>query len=159
MVDKKQIKFAAKVKEVDRQYEANNNAELDNGVYHQDSDEEEKKLEEEKKGKKNSLEGSFDQDNAYEDGEGKKKQSEWQMLEQMVLDRVKTEEEEEEKYNSMTNQMNQLGSALTLVIDDKILQEIEVAGFPKNYIINSLNNDELNYVTTFYYLMITQKEY
>lgn len=43
MVDKKNIKFAAKVKEIDRQYEANNNAELDNGVYHQDSDEEEKK--------------------------------------------------------------------------------------------------------------------
>lgn len=35
MIDKKVIKFAgAKVKEVDRQYEANNNAELDNGVYH-----------------------------------------------------------------------------------------------------------------------------
>lgn len=34
MVDKKVFKFAPKVKEVDRQYEANNNAELDNGVYH-----------------------------------------------------------------------------------------------------------------------------
>ncbi len=77
LVEKKHIKFAAKVKEVDRQYEANNNAELDNGVYHQDSDEEEKKQEEEKKGKKNSLDGSFNNDNAYEDGEGKKKQSEW----------------------------------------------------------------------------------
>jgi hypothetical protein len=34
MVDKKCIKFAAKVKEINRQYEMNNNAELDNGVYH-----------------------------------------------------------------------------------------------------------------------------
>jgi len=34
LIDKKNIKFAPKVKEVDRQYEANNNAELDNGVYH-----------------------------------------------------------------------------------------------------------------------------
>ena len=34
MIDKRVIKFDAKVKEVDRQYEANNNAELDNGVYH-----------------------------------------------------------------------------------------------------------------------------
>lgn len=40
LVDKKHLKFAAKVKEIDRQYELNNNAELDNGVYHQDSDEE-----------------------------------------------------------------------------------------------------------------------
>lgn len=69
LIDKKNIKFAAKVKEIDRQYEANNNAELDNGVYHQDSDEEEeeKKQEEEKKtDKKNkgdgSIETSFDKD-------------------------------------------------------------------------------------------------
>ncbi len=49
MIDKKVIKFKGeKVKEVDRQYEANNNAELDNGVYHQD-DEEENKEEETKK--------------------------------------------------------------------------------------------------------------
>ena len=40
MIVKRVIKFAAKVKEVDRQYEANNNAELDNGVYHQDDEEE-----------------------------------------------------------------------------------------------------------------------
>ena len=47
MIDKRVIKFAgAKVKEVDRQYEANNNAELDNGVYHQDDEEEEGAAEE-----------------------------------------------------------------------------------------------------------------
>ena len=37
MADKKCIKFSAKVKELDRQYELNNNADLDNGVYHQNS--------------------------------------------------------------------------------------------------------------------------
>lgn len=55
MVEGKCIKFAAKVKEIDRQYEANNNADLDNGVYHQDSEEEKK---EEKK--KTINETSFD---------------------------------------------------------------------------------------------------
>eukprot|EP00352_Strombidinopsis_acuminata_P001441 CAMPEP_0176347726 /NCGR_PEP_ID=MMETSP0126-20121128/7300_1 /TAXON_ID=141414 ORGANISM="Strombidinopsis acuminatum, Strain SPMC142" /NCGR_SAMPLE_ID=MMETSP0126 /ASSEMBLY_ACC=CAM_ASM_000229 /LENGTH=57 /DNA_ID=CAMNT_0017696099 /DNA_START=2648 /DNA_END=2821 /DNA_ORIENTATION=+ len=39
LVDKKCIKFSAKVKELDRQYELNNNADLDNGVYHQNSKE------------------------------------------------------------------------------------------------------------------------
>ena len=34
------IKFSVKVKEIDRQYELNNNADLDNGVYHQDDEEE-----------------------------------------------------------------------------------------------------------------------
>jgi hypothetical protein len=33
LLDKKVIKFAARVKDIDRQYEMNNNCELDNGVY------------------------------------------------------------------------------------------------------------------------------
>jgi hypothetical protein len=33
MLDKKVIRFAARVKDIDRQYEMNNNCELDNGVY------------------------------------------------------------------------------------------------------------------------------
>ena len=61
IIDKKNIKFAAKVKEVNRQYEMNNNAELDNGVYHQDDEEEEDK-EAAEKGDTKSLETSFDVD-------------------------------------------------------------------------------------------------
>lgn len=39
IIPKRQVlRFAAKVKEIDRQYELNNNAELDNGVYHDPSD-------------------------------------------------------------------------------------------------------------------------
>lgn len=37
------LRFSAKVKEIDRQYELNNNADLDNGVYHQEEDGEEAK--------------------------------------------------------------------------------------------------------------------
>ena len=33
MVDRRCIKFAARVKDINRQYEMNNNCELDNGVY------------------------------------------------------------------------------------------------------------------------------
>lgn len=44
LIDKGCLRFAIKVKEVDRQYEQNNNAELDNGVYHQDEEEEKKLL-------------------------------------------------------------------------------------------------------------------
>jgi hypothetical protein len=33
LIDRKVIKFAARVKDLDRQYEMNNNGELDNGVY------------------------------------------------------------------------------------------------------------------------------
>lgn len=41
--DKKIIKFGAKVRDIDKQYEINNNADLDNGVYHKVDDEEEEK--------------------------------------------------------------------------------------------------------------------
>ena len=34
LVDRAAVKFSARVKEIDRQYELNNNADLDNGVYH-----------------------------------------------------------------------------------------------------------------------------
>lgn len=44
LVPKRQIiRFSAKVKEIDRQYELNNNAELDNGVYHENSQDDEQK--------------------------------------------------------------------------------------------------------------------
>jgi hypothetical protein len=36
LIPRSAIKFSAKVKEIDRQYELNNNAMLDNGVYNQD---------------------------------------------------------------------------------------------------------------------------
>jgi len=39
MAPRRVIKFAAKIKELDRQYEMNNNAELDNGVYHNEEEE------------------------------------------------------------------------------------------------------------------------
>lgn len=47
IVDRDCLQFADKCREVNRQYMLNNNAELDNGVYNENSDEENK--EEEKK--------------------------------------------------------------------------------------------------------------
>lgn len=44
-------------------------------------------------------------------------------------------------------------------MDEIILTQVEKAGFPKAFIIASLNNDDLNHVTTYYYLLKTHKEY
>lgn len=47
-----------------------------------------------------------------------------------------------------------------LVINQEITEEIErTGGFPKAYTIASLNNDDLNYATAYYYLLCTVKEY
>lgn len=52
------IKFAARVRDINKQYEINNNAELDNGVYHKFAEEEDNK--EAEKGKNKDLESSDD---------------------------------------------------------------------------------------------------
>ena len=51
------IKFAARVRDIDKQYEINNNAELDNGVYHKFAEDEK---EEEQKGKDKANNSSDD---------------------------------------------------------------------------------------------------
>ena len=47
----------------------------------------------------------------------------------------------------------------TLIIDELLVNTIEKTGYPKPYILASLNNDDLNHTTTFYYLLQTHKEY
>ena len=73
MVPKRQIlHFSAKVKEIDRQYELNNNAELDNGVYHENSDNEDESQRSRQAGesqildKQSSLHASFNRVGAIE---------------------------------------------------------------------------------------------
>ena len=49
---------------------------------------------------------------------------------------------------------NVLQSAQTLVLDERIIGLIEQFGFPREYIVKSLNHNELNYATTSYYLLL-----
>jgi len=51
------------------------------------------------------------------------------------------------------------GQGATLMLDEKIVADVERSGYPKQYIIQSLNNDELNHATTYYYLVTTEVEY
>ena len=44
MEDRRIIKFGPRVRDIDKQYEINNNADLDNGVYHKYDEEEEEGL-------------------------------------------------------------------------------------------------------------------
>lgn len=53
------IKFAARIRDIDKQYEVNNNAELDNGVYHKFAEEEEEKEKNDKKDEHNDSDDSL----------------------------------------------------------------------------------------------------
>jgi hypothetical protein len=70
------LKFAARVRDIDKQYEVNNNAELDNGVYHKFAEEEKGEGAKDSKNKGNdsddSLQSSFNKEtsmNADDDEE------------------------------------------------------------------------------------------
>ena len=46
-----------------------------------------------------------------------------------------------------------LQSEQTLIIDEQSLAQVEVYGYPRDYIVRCLNNNELNYASTSYYLL------
>ena len=74
-----------------------------------------------------------------------------------MIENVKTEEEEEER--QLLQMSNEMSQSQTLVLQDNLIVEVEKSGFPKPYVVNSLNSDELNYATTFYFLLTTNKEF
>ncbi len=76
------MKFAYRVKEIDRCYEVNNNAELDNGVYHEFNKEE--KEAEAQLEKEDSLLSEFTESEARGGAGQAGKQTELQLLERMM---------------------------------------------------------------------------
>lgn len=162
LIDKKKyFKLAPQVKDVDRAYEMNNNGQLDNGVYHQDSDDEEQK----KKG--DSFENSFhsiassvsgDKDlDAYiknkEEGvfenppvtmnSDERQDTDWEKFHKDAFIK-KTEEDCPSKELQQEN---------TLVINEAALNQMEKAGYPKKYSLQKLNKGDLNHCTAFYHLL------
>lgn len=65
------IKFAARVRDINKQYEQNNNAELDNGVYHKLEEEEDKKNADKKglNSSDDSLQSSFNKESSLKSDE------------------------------------------------------------------------------------------
>ena len=46
-----------------------------------------------------------------------------------------------------------LQTGQTLIIDDSVISMVEGWGYPRDYIVKCLNNNELNYATTGYFLL------
>lgn len=71
------LKFAPRVRDIDKQYEINNNAELDNGVYHKLDEEEEKatecKLKKDLNSSDDSLQTSFAKETIQSDEDEEEK--------------------------------------------------------------------------------------
>ena len=98
------IKFAARVRDIDKQYEVNNNAELDNGVYHKNEEEEGGK-EQKKEDSDDSLQSSFNKETSLrsdEDEEAMRVREEKKKEERAKKDKKKKKKQTElEKLESL----------------------------------------------------------
>jgi hypothetical protein len=153
------MKFDARVREIDRQYERNNNCELDNGVYNKVNKEEEG--EPQLKGEDpvpdcglgNYEDDVFEKDNNKEDCVN-------------IAPPVETNPESQRRLNFDQAVLSTHRSVYTFVIgkqclfyilDYDMVQKVERFGYPSDYIVESLNSNEVNYCTATYYLLCTDQ--
>jgi hypothetical protein len=123
------------VKEIDRQYEMNNNADLDNGIYH--------KL------------AAFNKEEPKSPSLGQEDER-FAKLESLI-----NQEDLRDLQNAPSRQpcsaalpSLSLDQEDTLQLDPKLIDKVtQKYGFSREYIVRCLNNNELNYATTAYYLL------
>ena len=140
--DKKVIKLAPKVKEVDVQYERNNNCEVDNGVYNKCENEQ---SEHSKKDEKEELDplannnGSFEGEHPAPETSGAP--SETRRKEGTVHD--------EAVQSYLLNSL----APKSLIIDDAAVDRVVELGYPKDYVVSGLDKSLRNHATTTYFLL------
>ena len=125
--EKSTVVFTAKVREIDRQYERNNNCEVDNGVYNKDDPIAEK------------ASNQFDPfANANEIASN-------EVIEEVEVGKPK-------KKCIPTVRLSK-----PLKIDKEIVNAIEEFGFSREFIESSLLKNEMNHATATYYLLADEK--
>lgn len=112
------LKLNARVRDIDRQYEFNNNCELDNGVYNRFVNEEEDKKEEEKSVR------------LGEEGEDKK-QTGLREIEGMI-----EEQNFEDKTHGRSTSHVRTLSTMISELDQEIIRKVMNFGYPKEFLMN-----------------------
>lgn len=163
---KKVIKFAPRVKDLDRQYEVNHNSEVDNGVYN--------------KFVKQTSEGSEDNNNQHKlDSSGSFLSQENLLMEgnQAPMGTQNSDEEAEHAVQQLRNknQKGELQQIQTYVkqqitttlnteqddsfedemanLDQEVLNKLEKLGYPSQFVRDSLQKKELTDACTVYWLV------
>ncbi len=132
------IRFNARVRELDRQYEKFNNQDFDNGVYH-------KYAYNQGKGGQNGEDKKIDED------EGLKEEI---ISQDDVLNKNLVRKNNKKDRQDLYDEHNYY-----LKIDEKILHEVEDYGFPREYILKCLGDNVNNHCTTSYYLLCMDQNY
>ena len=131
--DKKIIKYAAKVKDLDKKYEKENNGKQDNGVYNEyscESHNSDSTMEFHPLGNN----GSFEDEHKEEEKEEP----------EIIIQEDIRKTVQEMLLNSLKPKF--------LSIDKEIVKRIGKLGYPESYVIKCLNEKERNYSTTTYFL-------
>ena len=179
------LKFARRCREIDRQYEFNNNGELDNGVYHKfinnsdendDSGDERGNLEDvdkellcvpmllsSRRGEKH--EGSLEED-LRKISSKQTKMKEGQIQKEIHRNRKNIENELDAEMvqtfeTFQTRYSNRLGknSLFSYSIDQEKISKLESYGYPREYVVKALEEYEPNYCTSGYYLLGMDQNY
>ena len=126
------IKFGMRVKEIDKNYELNNNCNLDNGVFNKFAQAAEKQAHE---GNKNPLRQSR-QFNRTRDSNVLNSVEE--------LEKIKQQEEILKYFDQ------------EFVIDEQVVVSVSRYGYPIGYVQQCLEDNEANHCTTTYYLLANE---
>ncbi len=129
------IRFNARVRELDRQYEKFNNQDFDNGVYHK---------------------YAYNQGKNKEDEEAKKREAEDALKEENI------DKDDVLNKNLVRNRRQKPDvnyQNYYMRIDENILEEVEDYGFPKQFVLKCLNENVNNHCTTSYYLLCMDQNY
>lgn len=140
-LQKKEImKFSDKIRDFDRQYEKNNNGDLDNGVYNKFV---------------YSSHSSCTPDEDDEDFKNKKSMDNKSENELVCLSQK--EKIDNQSSISQIDGIEEDCNDEKLEVNEELVKIIEDFGYSKNFILESLQNYELNQITTSYYLLNKKK--
>ena len=124
------IRFNARVRECDRQYEKFNNQDFDNGVYHKYAYNQGKNKEEDKKAEAEAAKEELDLRKMNRPSRAMRK--------------LKPDVQASNYY---------------IKIDEKIVGQVEEFGFPRQFLVKCLNDNVNNHCTTSYYLLCMDQNY
>jgi hypothetical protein len=158
IVPKRILKFAPKVKDLDRQYEHNNNADLDNGVYNNIGNEDDpaNNREEDEEDEDDSLKGSFKATELSSDDE--------RAEEEAAQRRIRQKEKEESELLEFEKQIKMKYVRYqepVEVIDRDLVNAIAAEGgvYPREYLMRALQTKEMNYATANYHLVLKKQQF
>ena len=158
IIHKRVIKFNPKVKDIDRQYEQNNNADLDNGVYNNfANDEEEQKNSQDgsnhSSSSQDSLKKSFRETELSSDDEKAEKQ-----MEEARENKLKQQTELQEFENQLKMKYTKYEEPVE-ILNHQIIEQIVKSGvYPRDYLLKVLNLKEMNYATATYHLLSKKQQ-